>query len=325
MLSGTVKVYDNIFHSYRSGDKILQSENNITKAFINVFEHSHIDLRKNFLIQELKLPENIVKERIIFDLQIKKTLEHNFKKAFVLGISNKVSKLDNYRELEEDSDGVPDAAFLSEDLCMLIEVKVRDAKLTIDQIKKHENLFINGQDISEPLFRTWDEILCFLERQREELEGEKYSITRFLIDQFMSFCGINGVGSNRSKEFYFACFPSNIRQLTRDIDTYILEKYNSDIDHLRQAKSKGISYTRKGRRGFFAKIESEAHILILSFESSKGDLVQESLNKIGVGKKRNKNAKAFATPNREAWVDLYKVESLKILTPFIDDAFRNRP
>lgn len=28
--------------------------------------------------------------------------------------------------------------------------------------------------------------------------------------------------------------------------------------------------------------------------------------------------------SREAWSDLYKVESIKILTTFIDDAYRNR-
>ncbi|HDR6310430.1 TPA: hypothetical protein QCU60_002290 [Bacillus cereus] len=325
MSSGTVKVYDNIFHTFSSGDKILQSENNITKAFINVFEHSHIDLRKNFLIQELDISEEITEDRITFDLQVKKQLEHNFKKAFVLGISDKIPQSMNYNRVKEDSYGVPDAVFLSESLCMLIEVKVRDAKLSLDQIKKHENLFMKGQDISNSIFKTWDEILCFLNRQREELMGEKYNVTKFLIDQFISFCGINGIGTNKTKDFYFACFPSNIRQLTRDIDAYILEKYNSDIDNSRQARNNGISYTRNGRRGFFVKLESKAHILILSFDSSRGNLVQEKLDAMGIGKKRNTNAKAFETPSREAWVDLYKVGSIKILKLFIDDAFRNRP
>lgn len=325
MLSESVKVYDNIFHSFGSGDEVLQSENNITKALINVFEHSHIDLRRNFLVEQLKLEDKFAEEPINFDLQVKKPLNQKFQKAFVLGISEKLPDVNTIEKIKDENKGVPDAAFISNDLCMLIEVKIRDAKLTLEQIKRHENMFLDGQSIAEPIFRTWDDVLLFLPQQKEVLQGEEYSITRFLIDQFINYCAINGVGPNKSRDFYLNCFPSSIRQLARDINNYISNKYKTEIDDTRPAKSRGISYTRKGRRGFFAKLESVAHILILSYETSKGNSMQERLDQLGIGKKRNENATAWGTPDREAWIDLNTVSSLDEIKPFIDEAYKNRP
>lgn len=325
MISESVKVYDNIFHCFGSGEEILQSENNITKALINVFEHSHIDLRRNFLLEELKLEGNLVIEPMNFDLQVKKPLGKRYKKAFVLGISDKKPKANAIEEVKDDNEGVPDAAFISNDLCMLIEVKVRDTKLTLEQIKRHENLFADEQFISEPIFKTWNDMLVFLGQQQESLQGDKYSVTRFLIDQFINYCAINGVGPNKSKDFYLMCFPSSIRQLARDINNYISNKYQSELDQSRPAKSRGISYTRKGRKGFFAKLETVAHILILSFEPTMGDTMQERLDQLGIGKERNKNATSWITPDREAWIDLNKVDSLDEIKVFIDEAFNKRP
>lgn len=325
MFSESVKVYDNIFHSFGSGDEALQSENNITKALINVFEHSHIELRRNFLVDQLNLEEEYTEEAINFELQVKKPLEREFKKAFVLGISDKLPKVNDNEKVIDDNEGVPDAAFISKDLCMLIEVKVRDTKLTLEQIKRHENMFIDGQSIAEPIFKTWDDILLFLQQQKEAFHGEKYSVTRFLIDQFINFCAINGVGPNKSEEYYLNCFPSGIRKLAREINNYIYKKYNTEIDYSSLARSRGISYTRKGRRGFFAKLESVAHILILSYEPTKGDSIQERLDHLGIGKMRNENATAWATPDREAWIDLNKVGSLDEIKSFIDRAYKERP
>ncbi|PPA81289.1 hypothetical protein C4A76_23805 [Brevibacillus laterosporus] len=275
------------------------------------------------MVQELGLNEEVIQDRLDFDLQIKKPFSQHFKTAFVLGI---VDNVPNKSVVEEvDNTGVADAAFLSESLCMLIEVKIRRYKLSVEQIKRHENLFVKGQLILPPVYRTWDQMIQFFNRQRNELKGEKHIITKFLIDQFLGFCGINGLGEKKSKQYYFQCFPLSIRQLAREIDLYIVEKYVQEIDTNRPSRSNGISYTRKKRRGFFAKLETVDHILILSFEGRNGNAVQNELAALGISKNRKTGGKAFVTPEREAWIDLHKINSLKQIKLFIDKAFNERP
>ncbi len=323
MLAGEIKNYENIFHAYRSGDKTIQSENNVTKALINIFQHSHENFIKSFLRKELHIEDDFIKGGFQFDLQRKKTFDTLFNKALVIGIAEKKPTI---REIEEKGDktGVPDAVILTNnyELCVLIEVKL-GSNLNIEQMKRHENLFVEEQIPASPQLLTWDQVINFMKRELEELEGSEYAVTRFLIGQFISFSNINGLGSNKSVNYYLESFTGNKKESVRELHNYILNKYGESIDPNKKAKSRGISYTRKGTRGgFFAKIESVMRVLILSFGvNSVGKEVQNELNEMGIGKKRSPKYSGY-NPEDEAWVDLMSSKiDIQILKPFIERAF----
>jgi hypothetical protein len=322
MLAEEIKNYENIFHSYRSGDKTIQSENNVTKAFINVFQHSHEKLIRAFLRKELQIEDEFIEGKYNFDLQRRKPFEIKFNKAIVIGIAEK--KPYKSEIVEVDKTGVPDAIILSKNskLCVLIEVKL-GSNLNLEQIKRHENLFIEGQMPSSPHLITWDQVIDFMKMEQMELKGNEFAVTRFLIEQFVSYCYLNGLGSHKSVNYYIESFPGEKKVLVRELHNYILGKFGNALDPNKKARSNGISYTRKGARGgFFAKIESRMKGLILSFGvKSVGKEVQNELNKLGIGKKRSTKYSGF-NPEDEAWIDLMndKVD-IEMLKPLIDKAF----
>lgn len=218
--------------------------------------------------------------------------------------------------------GVPDAAIISKegDICVLVEVKLGGG-LTNKQLKRHEGLFIESQSISEPIHCTWDEIIFFMKEQNQRLRGESYKVTNFLIEQFLAFCSINGLGSEKSKEYYFQCFPLQNRALVREIDEYINLKYSDKLlNH--KSKGAGISYKRKNKTRFFAKIDSKRHALLLSFQNdNEGRKVQNEFQEQLIAKKKG-NEHTSWQPAYHAWLDL-KVNSLKIndIIPYINKAF----
>lgn len=135
-----MSIYKNIFHYYRGQTrkgaevtKQLQIENNATKAFINVLQHSSPILTRNF-IQWLGLKENSVDS---FEYMYQVSNEHQRKspQAVVIGIAETEKVINNF---QDEKYYIPDEAILSNLVSILIETKIGlNSYLEINQIEGH--------------------------------------------------------------------------------------------------------------------------------------------------------------------------------------------
>ncbi|MEJ1511764.1 hypothetical protein R3O67_00005 [Bacillus cereus] len=316
--------YDNIFHYFRGGnvdkDNELQIENNVTKALINVLQHSSLALTKN-LISFLGF--KVQGSEYDYRLQIASQLSEIAKTGSVLGIADTTHVIENNRRLKSES-GVPDAAILSKELNLLIEVKTgRNSYLSYDQLNRHKRKFSNDQLINEAVkIITWDELRVFFRKQQNYFGGE--SITRFLLKQFEEFCEINGLGK-KTKEHYFLHFNSRARALAREIDEFIWE--GSDFNVIDPGSTMGIGYKRKGRKGGFGKLCTKRKCLILRFGSAgddMGEVFQREINQC-LGSTYPRTDTDDTDYLHEAFVNLDWVEDIEQIKPYIIKAYELKP
>lgn len=121
-------------------------------------------------------------------------------------------------------------------------------------------------------------------------------------------------------------FPIQGRNMAKQVNDYILTKYQQELEDLSHKTRHGIAYKRKGRRGFFAKIATDAKYLIISYcinGQDDGVIKQHELSEKGISMERT--PRHLETYTREAWIDLGKVSDLSEVLPYIDEAFNKRP
>ncbi|AAS39788.1 TPA: hypothetical protein QCQ73_004349 [Bacillus cereus] len=316
--------YDNIFHYFRGGSREqkndLQIENNVTKALINVLQHSSFVLTKN-LISFLGF--QVQGSEYDYRVQISSQLSEVTKIGVILGIAESNHVIKNNQIMNIKS-GVPDAAILSKEISLLIEVKTgANSYLSYNQLNRHKGKFSSEQLINEAVkIITWDELRVFFRKQQNYFEGE--SITCFLLKQFEEFCEINGVGK-KTKEHYFLHFNPRTRALAREIDEFIWK--GSGFDTIDPNSTKGIGYKRKGRRGGFGKLCIGRKCLILRY-GSDGDPIGEQFQKeidSCLGRtylRSNTDDKKYP---HEAFVNLDWVENVEQIKPYIIKAYELKP
>lgn len=322
-----MSIYSNIFHYYRGQTKKstdetrqLQIENNITKAFLNVFQHSSPLLTKNFT-KWLGFKFDIVSE-LEFMYQVSNQLHRKSDYAIVLGIAD--TKLIKKSEIKQYN--IPDGAILSSQISILIETKIGlKSYIKAEQLEGHKNRFAHNQVfIEEPQLVVWKEVRDFFKNQL----GKHDSITDFLLNQFEGFCVINCIGDEKkSKEYFFLMFEKHKAQaIARQIDNYIMNISNSG-DIIDAESNDGIGYSKKvgkKRPKKFATLTTQRQrCLILHIGEKQQKLglkIQDEVDKILCKKFDRKEYENEKYPH-ETYIRLEWLSEFEQIIKYIDLAY----
>lgn len=324
-----MSIYNNIFHYYRGQTRNkdeqtnqLQIENNVTKAFLNVLQHSSPVLTNELLrFIGIKTKES---DNFEFRQQLTSQLNIITPIAGVIGIAeNKEIRKGTYKD-----SNIPDGAILSNEITILLENKVGyNSYLTKEQLDGHTRLFANGQKIlDEPIIITWIEIRNFLRAKQLDFEKEGDNLTSFLIQQFEEFCVINCIGDRqKSKEYFFLRFEKEkARKLAREIDNFIWNNAEFEVEDAGTAD--GIGYRRKGFPKFATLTTARQRCLILHVgnkENKKGLEIQTQIDKI-LKKTYNRSSSDSIKYPHEAYIRLEWVEGFEQIKPYIIEAYSSR-
>ncbi|GAA0501720.1 hypothetical protein GCM10008986_31520 [Salinibacillus aidingensis] len=159
-----MSIYQNIFHYYRGQTKnsskktqILQIENNVTKAFLNVLQHSSNELTTSF-INMLDIDTNSI-NNYEYRYQVSSPLS----KITTIGVVVGIAENKEIRKGVPKEYGIPDGAIISNNVSILIENKIGyNSFLDQKQLERHKGTFAKGQKImEEPLILSWQEVRCF--------------------------------------------------------------------------------------------------------------------------------------------------------------------
>lgn len=157
-----MSIYKNIFHYYRGQTrkgseetKQLQTENNVTKAFINVLQYSSPILIRNF-IQWLGLKENSI-DSFEYMYQVSYQLHRKTPQAVVIGIAETDKIINNIRNKKYY---IPDGAILSNSVSILIETKIGlNSYLEINQLEEFCVInCIGGPKTNEYFFLQFEKV-----------------------------------------------------------------------------------------------------------------------------------------------------------------------
>ncbi|MFZ3590356.1 hypothetical protein ACOI1C_14150 [Bacillus sp. DJP31] len=314
--------YDNIFHYYkgqsRDDSNTLQTENNTTKALINVLQHGPKELTDGFL----RLISNRIQLNNQNDfthmIQITEKLLELGTDGFVLGIAEEIHETHATDYTNKNS--IPDAAIISEDIVVLIETKIgSNTKLNTGQMEKHKDKFHKDQVYKDSLeYLSWKKIRDYFKEQQNKYCID--SVTGFLLRQFDQFREINGLGGI-TREHYFNYFPLKTRKLAKELDEYI---WSGNFDIIDPPNTKrGIAYKRNNRRGGFAKLCADRKCLILRYGSKgsfKGIEMQRELDHL-LGKIYPRKDTDMTKYSHETFLELRWVKNLEQIKPYIQKAY----
>lgn len=318
--------YQNIFQYYRGQSKgstpeikQLQIENNLTKAFLNVLQHSSPEMTSKFLKFVGLSP--IVTQSFEYRYQVSNVLSHVSSIGAVIGIAES----DEVRNSKEKTFTIPDGAILSEDVSVLFESKIGyNSYLTHQQLEGHKNSFAPGQQIKEkPIILTWMDIRNFFQGELNWNEERGEQITCFLIKQFEEFCLLNSIGDRqKAKEYFFLHFEKEAAQkLAREVDRYICSEF---APYIEDAGTKdGIGYRKKGRSKFATLTTARQRCLILHIgrkDEKLGLQLQEKID-ILLGKKYDRKPYEEVKYPHEAYIRLEWVSDLQYIKEFISQAY----
>ncbi|MFA9556734.1 hypothetical protein ACERII_05490 [Evansella sp. AB-rgal1] len=324
-----MSIYKNIFHYYRGQtrkgseeSKLLQVENNVTKAYINVLQHSSPILTMRF-VNWLGLKSNGDME-FEYMYQVSNELHRKTPQAAVIGIADT-------KELKNTSHdkkyNIPDGAILSKSISILIETKIGlNSYLDINQIEGHKNRFAIGQSIQDNIILTWDEIRSFFREQLEFFKESSDIMTCFLLRQFEEFCIINCLGGIKTNEYFFLQFEKvKAQELARKIHGYIW--HESGYQDIEDAGTKdGIGYKKLGKPKFATlSIQRQRHfILHIGKKGEKlGLSVQKEIDET-LGRVFNRQEHDDERYPHEAYIRLEWVDTFEQIKPFIDYSYQLR-
>ncbi|KZZ84388.1 hypothetical protein [Bacillus sp. SJS] len=322
-------IYQNVFHYYRGqtknkdeGTKILQIENNVTKAMLNVLQHSNPSLTINFAKW---LGFNAVKMRNFeYRYQVKGCLTNKTPYAAIIGIAE--SKV--IKKGKITSSNIPDAAILSEEISLLIENKIGyNSFLLKEQLDGHKKNFAPQQYVNnEPILLSWKEVRNFFKANQTVYKENGDALTVFLLTQFEEFCIINGIGDRqRSKDYFFLHFEKEkARKLAEEVDLYIVNNPNFNSEDA--GTKDGIGYKKVGSTKFATLTTARQRCLILHIGAPNQRLGLKIQEKIDEMLKRGFDRKAYEIDKypHEAYIRLEWVTDINQIYPFIDYAYKHR-
>jgi hypothetical protein len=324
-----MSIYKNIFHYYRGQTrkgseetKQLQIENNATKAFLNVLQHSSPLLTKNF-IQWLGLKENKM-DSFEYMYQVSNELHRKTSQAVVIGIAETVKVINNSQDKKYY---IPDGAILSNSVSILIETKIGlNSYLEINQLEGHKSRFAVHQEVDENIILTWDKIRNFFLEQHQYFRNTNEVLTCFLLEQFEEFCVINCIGSPKTDEYFFLQFEKvKAQELARKIHDYIW--YEAGYKDIQDAETNdGIGYKRVGKPKFATLTTQRQRCFILHIgkkEKRLGLSVQEEIDNL-LGRKFERKDYEMDKYPHEAYIRLEWVDDFEQIRPYIDLAYKLR-
>lgn len=324
-----MSIYKNIFHYYRGQTrngseetKQLQIENNTTKAFINVLQHSTPILTMRFI--ELLGLNRINKNKFEFMYQVSNELHQLTPQAIVIGIAETDRLVNN---LQNKKYYIPDGAILSDSISILIETKIGlKSYLEVNQLEGHKMRFAINQKTEENVILTWKEIRDFFQNQLQIFRHANDILTCFLIEQFEEFCVINCIGGTKTNEYFFLQFEKvKAQELARKIHTYIWSE--SGYQDIQDAGTKdGIGYKRIGKPKFATLSTQRQRHLILHIgkkDMGMGQSIQQEIDDV-IGRKFNRQNYEVEKYPHEAYIRLEWVNNFDQIKPYIDLAYSLR-
>lgn len=324
-----MSIYKNIFHYYRGQSKkgseetkLLQIENNATKAFLNVLQHSSPLLTMRFT-NSLGLQNE--DEEFEYMYQVTSELNRRTNLACVLGIAD----TKDLRHGESKTYNIPDGAILSESVSVLIETKIGlHSYLQPEQLEGHKKRFAIGQSVQDnPVLITWNEIRSFFRDQFSSFKEQGDALTCFFLKQFEEFCIINSIGEiNKSKEYFFLHFEKvKAQQMAKIIDDYIWS--NPNFEHVEDAQTAdGIGYKKRNRPKFATLTIQRQRCLILHVGEKQrkwGLDIQKEIDEV-LGRAYDRKHYEEDKYPHEAYIRLEWVDSFEQIKPFIDQAYELR-
>lgn len=179
-----VKVFEETVLKSKQGQiKIAHLENDVTKAFINLFQHCSPKVLRAFL-QMLDVKE--APQAFEFDFQVTDTESYRQKpKRVMLSIvsaGTQMKSSDSYSVTRS----FPDACIFSKDTAILIESKTQ-SPLIHEQIQSHVKHYL-GTATSERII-TWEDISDKFRTISKTLKD----FDRFLVTQFCDFLELFGI------------------------------------------------------------------------------------------------------------------------------------
>jgi hypothetical protein len=324
-----MSIYKNIFHYYRGQStkgsdetKLLQVENNVTKALLNELQHSSPLLTMRF-INWLGLNTNEA-DNFEYMYQVSNVLHRKTPQAAVVGIAEtKELKLTS----QNKKYNIPDGAILSNSVSILIESKIGlNTYLDINQLEGHKSRFAIDQEVQENIIITWDEVRSFFKKELAFFEQLNDVLTCFLLKQFEEFCVINCIGGTKTKEYFFLHFEKvKAQELARQIDNYIWNE--AGYRDIQDAETKdGIGYKRIGKPKFATLTIQRQRCFILHVgrkEERLGLKIQVEIDAT-LGRKFDRKDYEIDKYPHEAYIRLEWVDKFEQIKPFIDFAYESR-
>ena len=324
-----MSIYKNIFHYYRGQTrkgseetKQLQIENNTTKAFINVLQHSSPLLTKNF-IQSLGFMEQGM-DNFEYMYQVSNELHRKTSKAVVIGIAETDKIINNFQEKKYY---IPDGAILSNSISILIESKIGlNSYLDSNQIEGHKSRFAVNQQVGENIILTWEKVRSFFKEQHELFSKNNEVLTCFLLEQFEEFCVINCIGSPKTNEYFFLQFEKvKAQELARKIHHYIWKE--AGYKDIQDAETNdGIGYKSVGKPKFATLTTQRQRCLILHIgkrDKKLGLSIQMEIDSLLGRDFERKNYEVDKYPH-ETYIRLEWVDAFEQIRPYIDLAYQLR-
>lgn len=323
-----MSIFNNIFHYYRgqakkgsTDTKQLQIENNTTKAFLNVLQHSSPLLTENF-IAWLGFPEQEGHGTFDYMYQVPNKLHQQTPQAVIIGIAE-TEVVKNTTEIKNDS--IPDGAIISHSISLLIETKIgSNSFLQKTQLEDHQDKFADQQHLEDTIIVTWAKLREFFLAQQALFSADP--LTSFLLQQFEAFCIINCIGSQKTDEYFLLHFENTkAQELARNVHRYIW--HEADYKNIENANTKdGIGYRKMGKAKFATLTTKRQRCLILHLgkkEKRLGLRIQQEIDKTLGRPFDRKNYEVEKYPN-EAYIRLEWVEDFEQIQRFVDLAYQVR-
>jgi hypothetical protein len=185
----------NIFFYYKGAaeheqDREQQLEDNTTKALINTLEHCDPKVATTFL-EWLGITAPGIPKLLLQKSAIGSGLIRSKAKRLLLAIVGSVNKKNEsvcaQLPVKDVRDSRPDAWLYGSNYIVLLESKIGEAPLTLDQMGGHwEKL----QPTQRPIVKTWAEVHEFVVTLRHELENTK---SKWLLGQFAQYLEWTGM------------------------------------------------------------------------------------------------------------------------------------
>lgn len=223
---------------------------------------------------------------------------------------------------------IPDGAIISNNLSLLIENKIGyNSYLLKEQLEGHKNVFPEGQVVQEePIITSWKAIRSFFQGKLQYFEGEKDTLTCFLLRQFEQFCVINCIGDRqKSKEYFFLRFEKDqARKIARQIDNYIWSNPEFEVEDA--GTTDGIGYKKKGFLKFATLTTARQRCLILHVGRKEEYLGLDMQSRIDVllHNAYDRNDSDLQRYPHEAYIRLEWVDDFEKIKPFIEEAYSHR-
>jgi hypothetical protein len=305
-------------------DKYTEKENNVTKALIELLRYSETRLTELFIREFLDIEQlnmETIKSKKFYDLQIGSKLNGCSGLGYVVGISDEKNNRTERRINSLNSKNtIPDAIIRLNNITILIEAKVYNARIDEQQIKDHEKKFAESVDIQPPIYCSWQAIYDFF-YDLANLEINQFNeMTSFFLKNFLAFCENMGLTKVKSENYIYTYFSNrpNVLATIINIDEFLkgfnFVHFNLPIKDcfgyklIKEKRGNKIYTTNK----FFSSTTYKKGTYILHLTSAEdATVLQRKLNKQFKGNKKY-NEKEY-----EVHINMNLVESFEQIKPYV--------